>query len=107
MHEYKAEIDSTELQCLLLARKSQMIRLYKVERYAEYRHSAAINTNPSVLRNFRQSFSFAVKSFDQSTQLQELLSKVRSDAAQKQKQKFGGLIGLKKEHKDLMKYYNT
>jgi hypothetical protein len=107
LREYNPEVDLTEFQCLLLLHKSQMIRLYKLERYAESRHGAAIDTSPSVLRNFGHSLSFAVKYFDQSTQLQELLSKVRSDAAQKQQQKHEGLIGLKEEHKDLMDYYNT
>jgi hypothetical protein len=105
--EYSPEVDLTELQCILLPHKSQMIRLYKVERYAESRHSAAINTNPSVLRNFGHPLSFAVKYFDQSRQLQELLSKVRSEAAQMQKQKLEELIQLKKKHENLMDYYNT
>jgi hypothetical protein len=107
LREYNPEVNLTEFQCLLLPHKSQMIRLYKVERYAESRHGAAINTNPSVLQNFGHALSFAVKHFDQSTQLQELLSKVRSDAAQKQELKLEELIGLKKKHKDLMDYYNT
>jgi hypothetical protein len=50
--EYNPEVDLTKFQCLLLPHKSQMIFLYKVERYAEFRHGAAINTNSSVLRNF-------------------------------------------------------
>jgi hypothetical protein len=91
---YSPEVDLTEFECILLPHKSHMIRLYKVERYAESRHGAAINTNLSVLRNLEHSLSFAVKCFDQSTQLQELLSKVRSGAAQKQKQKLEELIGL-------------
>ena len=107
LREYSPEVDLTEFQCLLLPHKSQMIRLCEVERYAESRHGAAIKTNPSVFRNFGHSRSFAVKYFDQSTQLRKLLSKVRSDAAQKQKQKLEELTGLKNKHTDLMEYYNT
>ncbi|RMZ73552.1 very large low complexity [Pyrenophora seminiperda CCB06] len=105
--EYNPEVDLTEFQCLLLPHKNQMIRLHKVERYAESRHGAAISTNPSVFRDFGHSLSFAVRYFDQSTQLRELLSKVRSDAAQKQQRKHEELEELKDKHKDLMAYYNT
>lgn len=105
--EYSPEVDLTELQCILLPHKSQLIRLYNVERYAELRHGEAINTNPSVLRDFGHSLSFAVRYFDQSTQLQELLSKLRSEATQKQQQKLEELTKLKNEYKNLMDYYNT
>jgi len=106
LRQYDPEVNLDEFQCLILPLKSQMTRLARIERYVQSRRDVA-NARPSVFRDFGHSSSFAVKYFDQSVELQDLLAQIKRDAAIKQQQKRDELAQLKQKHKTFMEYYNS
>lgn len=83
-----------------------MKRLHTVEMYVQSREQAATNT-VSLYRNFGDRLSFAVKYFDQTTRLQELLSQIEQAATTKRAQKCEELVRSKAKYKDLMDQYNA
>ena len=108
LREYDSEVCLTELQCLVLPLKSQMKRLYVVERYVRSRRDvAALQSRPSVYREFGHTSSFAVRYFQQSEALQATLSLIESDAATRSQQKRQELERLKNLYKQLMDSYNS
>ncbi|KAF1941797.1 hypothetical protein EJ02DRAFT_490907 [Clathrospora elynae] len=105
--DYDPEVCLTEFQCLVLPLKSQMERLKEVECYVQARQDAALKSKPSIYRKFGDSSSFAVRYFDQSDELQAILSEVESDATDKRQQKCNELKTLKREYQRLMDHYDS
>jgi hypothetical protein len=84
-----------------------MQRLASIEHYIQSRRQASTNGIPSIFREFGYSSSFAVRYFDQSLYLQELLSNINHHATLKRQQKHDELSELKQKYAELMKYYNN
>ncbi|KAF9695776.1 hypothetical protein EKO04_006190 [Ascochyta lentis] len=103
---YDPEVRLVEFQCLVLPLQSQMRRLQTVELYVQSREQAATN-KVSLYRDFGHSQSFAVKYFDQTTCLQDLLSQIERDAAKKRSQKCEELVRIKAKYTDLMGRYDA
>ncbi|KAH7388677.1 hypothetical protein BKA66DRAFT_569000 [Pyrenochaeta sp. MPI-SDFR-AT-0127] len=106
--DYRPEICVVELESLVLPSKSQMERLFQVERYIQTRQDAAAKKMlPSVYREFGHASSFAVKYFDQSESLQTTLSQIERDATTERQQKCQELKTLKSKYQNLMDRYNN
>lgn len=107
LSRYGPELNLVELQCLTLPLRSQMERLHVVERYVQSRHDSAFEDNPSIFLQFGHDESFAVKYFDQSSDLKYLLSNIERDAYEKRLQKELELANLKRKYTNLMFLYNN
>ncbi|CAO2650553.1 Nn.00g018450.m01.CDS01 [Neocucurbitaria sp. VM-36] len=104
--QYDPEVQLEELQCLCLPLKRQLERLHEVEVYMHSRQSAASKANPSVYRDFGHPSSFAVNYFDQTPELQALMSEIEDDASVKRQETWDKLGALKDEYSKLMDSYN-
>ena len=108
LREYDPEICASELVCLVLPLKSQMLRLHAAEQYLNSRrNAAATKKQPSVYSEFGHASSFAVRYFQQSKILQSTLSQIERDATIKRQQKCDELQQLKEKYKQLMGQYNS
>jgi hypothetical protein len=103
---YNPEIELAEFQCLVLSLRTQMKRLDTVEKYVRSRKETSTNT-VSVYREFGNAQSFAVKYFDQTSDLQDLRAKIEEAADTKRKQKCAELVQLKAQYRSLMDRYNA
>jgi hypothetical protein len=101
LNKYRPEVPLVELQCLTLPLRNQMQRLLAVEEYVQSREQAATNT-VSVFCDFGNGSSFAVEYFNQSSELQQLLQKIETDAASKRAEKCRELAQLKSWYTELM-----
>jgi hypothetical protein len=106
VRDYNPEIYIDTFQCLLLPLKSQMQRLDVAEQYVIARNRNAPQNSPSVFRDFGHPSSFAVRFFDQCSELQELLVQIERTAAEKRQQKCQELAELKRQYSSLMDQYN-
>jgi hypothetical protein len=102
--DYNPEICMETFQCLLLPLKSQMQRLNAAEQYVASR--CQTQNNPSIFRDFGHPASFAVRFFDQSSDLQNLLTQIERTAAEKREKKCKELAKLKLQYSDLMKQHD-
>lgn len=106
LNKYRPEVPLVELQCLTLPLRNQMQRLLAVEEYVQSREQAATNT-VSVFCDFGNGSSFAVEYFNQSSELQQLLQKIETDAASRRSEKCRELVQLKSRYTDLMSRYRA
>lgn len=106
LSNYDPDLTLDECQCLLLPIKRQMERLVDIERYIQLRQDSAVYANPSVFRDFGHPSSFAVRYFDQSLELQEVLSRIERDATEKRRRKCEELANLKRQYQELMNLYD-
>ena len=104
--EYDHELCIKEFQCLVLPLKQHMVRLHEVERYIQSRRRAAMSHLPSVYRLFGHRSSFAVRYFEQSSELQTTLAEIELRAEEKRVQKCQELEDLKTKYASLMDEYN-
>jgi hypothetical protein len=106
LKEYNPEICLDEFQSLCLPLRSQMERLKEAEDHVKSRYDNAVEDSPSIYRDFGHASSFAVRYFDKSPALQTLKSSIELDAKKKREAKWQELIGLKRQHQNLMKRYD-
>jgi hypothetical protein len=102
--DYNPEICMDTFQCLLLPLQSQMQRLDAAEKYVASR-CRETRIAPSIFRDFGHSSSFAVRYFDQCSELQDILVQVESTAAEDRQRKCRELTELKLQYSDLMERY--
>lgn len=107
LSQYDHELCITEFQCLVLPLKHHMERLYKIEHYVKSRRAASKARLPSIYRSFGQQLSFAVRYFDQSTDLQATLLEIERDAERKRALKCQELKNLQARYQDLMNQYSS
>ena len=106
LNKYRPEVPLVELQCLTLPLQTQMKRLLAVEEYVQSREQAATNTVP-VFCDFGNGSSFAVEYFNQSSELQQLLQRIETDAASRRSEKCTELARLKSQYTDLMDQFRA
>ena len=106
LREFDPEIRLDEFQCLCLPLKRHMERLHYAENYVSARRKAITQGRPSIYYRFGHPSSFAVQYFDQSPELQTLLSEIERKAAINHKDKCEELAALKEEYADLMEDYD-
>ena len=80
LHDYDPEFPPSLFEPLLLPKKSQMERLFRVEQHLITRRKAAIPDFPSIFRSVDATKSFAVRYFQQSPHQQELRQKIEAEA---------------------------
>ena len=103
---YDHEIRVIELQCLTLPLRSQMQRLHVAEQYVQSREQSS-SCRTSLYRDFGNMSSFAVKYFDESAELQTVLSQIEQNAATKRREKCEELARLKARYAKLMDQHNA
>ncbi|PVF94234.1 hypothetical protein CPB86DRAFT_53513 [Serendipita vermifera] len=100
--EYSPGIPSSYLDPLILPYRHQMERLHKVQQYLKERHRNA--HNKSVFEDINSTTSFANEFYEslQGRQLQQLESRIRSEARRKRIDKLAELRNLNEQHSNYM-----
>ena len=103
LHQYDPGLPPSLFEPLLLPKKAQMERLYRVEQHLAARRKAAIPGFPSIFRSVDATNSFSVRYFHQSPHHQELQRKVEAEATNERSQKISELARKRQEYHELMK----
>lgn len=105
LREFSPEVDLSELQCLSLPLRRQMVRLDAIERYVDRRCSASTKNSPSVFREFGQDSSFAVRYFEKSSELKDLKEEIERKAYEERDAKRKELMDIRPKYEDLMHHH--
>ncbi len=102
LRDYDPEFPPSLFEPLLLPRKAQMERLYRIEQYLVMRR-AALPGYPSIFRSVDTQKSFAVRYFLQSPDHQELRRKIEAEATNERSQKVSELAKELQRYHELIK----
>ncbi|KAI4225246.1 MAG: hypothetical protein L6R40_008378, partial [Gallowayella cf. fulva] len=106
LHEYDPEFPPSLFEPLLLPKKAQMERLYRVEQHLAKRRNAAIPGFPPLFRSVDAKKSFAVRYFRQSPYHQELQLKVEAEATNERSRKISELAKERQRYQELINQSN-
>jgi hypothetical protein len=87
MKEYSPELPLNFLELLLLPKKSQMDRLFKIEEYLKSRYTCMDRSNPRILSGEATPRTFAVRYYNSSELHQNLNTRIETYATEKRTQK--------------------
>ncbi|KAJ9661684.1 hypothetical protein H2198_001860 [Neophaeococcomyces mojaviensis] len=79
LFEYSPELPESVLSPLLLPKKTQLIRLHRIETYLQQRHRRKVSSLPSLFGPITLQ-SYAVRTFDTSSHLQQLQNAIEEQA---------------------------
>jgi hypothetical protein len=102
LSKYNYELCINEFQCLVLPLKHHLERLYRIEHYVKSQHTAAVPRLPSLYRSFSLQLSFAVRYFNQSTDLQATLLEIKRNAERKRAHKYQELAKVQAKYQSLI-----
>ena len=100
--DYEPEFPRDLFHPLQVAQLSDLQRIQEVEEYLESRRSGAKTSHPSIFRDVT-SKSFAVRYFDQSQDMQQLVADIKAADERAKAQKEEEWIEKSKEYEDVMK----
>ncbi|GAW18489.1 hypothetical protein ANO14919_079650 [Xylariales sp. No.14919] len=93
-------------QSFLLPLKSQLQRLYAIERYVKDRHQGSRFRSTDIFQSFGGRNSLPVRYFNQSANLQQTRTDILAEANYTRKQKKAELARKQEEYVELMRKYN-
>ena len=105
--DYDPEIPIHLLQCLLLPFRSQMDRLFRIEKYLEERRTRLWSSRTSIFHSFGTPCDFSVRYFNTSHEHQSLLSGIEETAQRRADEKRKELNEKQEEYQNLMQQYYT
>lgn len=105
--DYDPGIPQQLLQSLLLPLKADMERLLRMEQYLDSRRSKSISGYPSIFGSFGGAKSFAVRYFDSSQFLRNLLDRIETQARREREEKKQELVTLKSRYDNLMRKFES
>ena len=103
LRDYDPEFPPSLFEPLLLPRKAQMERLFRVEQYLATRRKASVPGLPSIFQSVNTEKSFAVAYFQQSPHHQELRRKIEAEATNERSQKVSELAEKRQQYHELTK----
>ena len=106
LKQYSPEIPSDFLHSLLLRRSSTLKRALRIEKYLCRRHKEAYEAT-SIFSNSVDDYSFSVKYFRASKDLQRLYCEITAFAEQERTSKRAELISLNNEYRSLLNRANN
>lgn len=106
LKDYRPEIPTELLQCLVLPYKSQMRRLHAIEQYLRQRDRAAKQPS-AVTSTFGSAVSFAVRFFDSSVEHQALKLRIEEHAHVARQQNGAEFRREKAHYNQLMQAYDS
>ncbi len=107
LHDYDPGFPPSLFEPLLLPKKPQMERLFRVEQYLATRRAAAIPGFPSIFRSVQTTKSFAVQYFQQSPNHQELRRKIEDEASNERLRKKSELSETSQQYHKLIEEWNS
>ncbi|KAI9679782.1 MAG: hypothetical protein M1817_004796 [Caeruleum heppii] len=99
LRSYKPEFSPSLFEPLLLPKKSQEERLFRVEKYLEKRTDEASAAHPCIFRSVAHPNSFAVQYFDRSHAHQKLRHKIETEATEERSRRKVDLAEARKQYK--------
>ena len=107
LHDYDPGFPPSVLEPLLLPRKAQMERLFRVEQHLATRRKTALSGSPSVFRSDDAPRSFAVRYFERpSHHHQELRRKIEAEATTERSRRLSELAKKRHQYYELMAQSN-
>jgi len=104
LHDYDPGFPPSLFEPLLLPRKAQMERLFRVEQHLATRRKAALSGFPSIFRSDDAPKSFAVRYIERpSHHHQELRRKIEAEATTERSQKLSELAKKRQRYHELIK----
>ncbi|MCJ1306211.1 hypothetical protein MMC08_009029, partial [Hypocenomyce scalaris] len=103
---YDPEFPSSVFEPLLLPKKSQMERLFRVEQYVSKRRAEASLDSPSIFRSVDTAKSFAVRYFELSPHHQDIRQKIEAEAENERSRKLSEFAKKRQQYHALMHQSN-
>lgn len=103
LRDYDPDFPPSLFKPLLLPRKAQMERLFRVEQYLATRRKASIPGLPSIFQSVNTEKNFAVMYFQQSPHHQKLRRDIEAEATNERSQKVSELAEKRQRYDELTK----
>ncbi|KAA6415954.1 MAG: hypothetical protein FRX48_00673 [Lasallia pustulata] len=107
LRDYDPDFPPSLFKPLLLPRKAQMERLFRVEQYLATRRKASIPGLPSIFQSVNTEKNFAVMYFQQSPHHQKLRRDIEAEATNERSQKVSELAEKRQRYAGTRNYFKS